>query len=205
MSITTRKCPEAIKSQCKTEIEAMIRKLKGYLSVRPSDRARFSHIHRMIKKMRPQGAKAVSEEGNFKDLVKQIVKDLEDSTTQIRCCPPLDSGICSNESTVSVYVTQVPQAYMDWVGSIVFCSNDVKDLDRSGGCACLVLHELMHKRGMGNLKVNANNKAAYESAKKANRPNENYMIYMAQALLGRLCKGYDVNDWHASTKPAGEK
>ena len=205
VSITTRKCPEAIKSQCKTEIEAMIRKLKGYLSVRPSDRARFSHIHRMIKKMRPQGAKAVSEEGNFKDLVKQIVKDLEDSTTQIRCCPPLDSGICSNESTVSVYVTQVPQAYMDWVGSIVFCSNDVKDLDRSGGCACLVLHELMHKRGMGNLKVNANNKAAYESAKKANRPNENYMIYMAQALLGRLCKGYDVNDWHASTKPAGEK
>ena len=33
-----------------------------------------------------------------------------------------------------------------------------------------------------------------------NRPNENYMIYMAQALLGKLCTGYDVKDWHPSIK-----
>lgn len=77
------------------------------------------------------------------------------------------------------------------------------DLNNSGGCACLLLHELMHKNGIGVIKVDSKDKDAYNAAVKANEPNENYMIYMAQALLKALCRGYGVTDWHQLTKPEG--
>lgn len=52
-----------------------------------------------------------------------------------------------------------------------------------GGCGCFMMHELMHKYGMSVSNITD------DSVK---RNVENAMIEIARLILGKECKGYDV-------------
>ena len=129
---------------------------------------------------------------NLKNIANEMKKE-NSGGTQVVCCPRKGNHCKSDMRgfvTDGGYFTlekkhgfaRPEDAALD--GKIIICPAVLADGFKSvGGCGCFMMHELMHKYGMSVSNITD------DSVK---RNVENAMIEIARLILGKECKGYDV-------------
>ena len=128
--------------------------------------------------------------------IEKLIAELKhNSGVQVVCCADMERDPRLKEmcrSTASAYGkgSKVPPRYQ---GRITLCPDGMDNMSNYGGCACLMVHELLHKYGFSNKETSIYNSSDTNRAiEDSNKANENGMIKFARKLLNRKCNGYDT-------------
>ena len=193
-----------IKDECKKDILSLLDGLSHFIGQLSSAKDKDESYRRAVQAYETLDNKQVNEmpsdwdsPDEMKDKLLQIKKELEkkDVGVEVFCCKsqikdPRLKEMCENTASAYGRGATVPVRYQ---GRIVVCPDGMADVDRYGGCACLMFHEVMHKLGFYNDSVSKQQREEVNKANKSrNTARENGMIRLARIILGRRCNGYDT-------------
>ncbi len=187
---------KSVKNECENDTDSIIGQLSDFAAALRNKEQKDE----AYKKAAAEYGGALPSQWNspkaMLEKIEKIIAELKhNSGVQVVCCADMERDpklkvMC--RSTASAYGrgSKVPNRYL---GRIILCPDGMDNMSIYGGCACLMVHELLHKYGFSNKETSINNSSdrnrAIEDSTKA---NENGMIRFARKLLNRKCNGYDT-------------